>query len=153
MPLTELKFICSLLESDLTDEDETRPPPEDVSLSVTELEEIACSPSLLLEISATGSGPAPLELSSQAVKKQSAANKAPTKILRLHSVPLRMTLEEELPGSSVGDEVVKIEEDDTSAGFSSPDEPFAEVLSSQATRPKANAQVPRARNFFFMRDL
>ena len=68
---------------------------------------------------------------------------------------LAMTLEEELPGSSVGDEAVKIEEDDTSTGFSSPDEPFAEVLSSQATRPKAsaNAQVPRARKFFFMSKL
>ena len=91
------------------DEDETELPPEDVPLSVTKLEEIASSP-LEDEISATGSGPAPLELSSQAVKKQNAANKAPTKILlpirgscplrqqvakwskRLHSFPLRMTL-------------------------------------------------------------
>jgi hypothetical protein len=47
------------------DEDETELPPEDVPLSVTELEEIASSP-LEDEISATGSGPAPLELSSQA---------------------------------------------------------------------------------------
>ena len=46
--------------------DETELPPEDVPLSVTELEEIASSP-LEDEISATGSGPAPLELSSQAV--------------------------------------------------------------------------------------
>jgi hypothetical protein len=47
------------------DEDETELPPEEVPLSVTELEEIASSP-LEDEISATGSGPAPLELSSQA---------------------------------------------------------------------------------------
>ena len=47
------------------DEDETELPPEDVPLSVTELEEIASSP-LEDETSATGSGPAPLELSSQA---------------------------------------------------------------------------------------
>lgn len=46
--------------------DETELPPEDVPLFVTELEEIASSP-LEDDTSATGSGPAPLELSSQAV--------------------------------------------------------------------------------------
>ena len=77
------------------DEDETGLPPEDVSLSVTELEEIASSP-LEDETSATGSGPAPLELSSQAVKKQSAANKTPTKILLpiRGSCPLRQQVAE-----------------------------------------------------------
>jgi len=54
------------------------------------------------------------------------------------SLSLRMTLEE-----------------DSSAGFSSPDGPLEELSSPQAARPKAsaNAQVPRARKFFFMRDL
>ncbi len=86
---------------------------------------------------------------------------------------LAMTLLDELPGSSVvaeddesdgaddevikaeDDEAVKIEEDDTSAGISSPGELFAEVLSSQAARPKAsaNAQVPKARKFFFTSNL
>ena len=50
----------------LTELEDLELPPEDVPLSVTELEEIASSP-LEDETSATGSGPAPLELSSQAV--------------------------------------------------------------------------------------
>ena len=49
----------------LTELEDLELPPEDVPLSVTELEEIASSP-LEEETSATGSGPAPLELSSQA---------------------------------------------------------------------------------------
>ena len=94
---------------DFTELEDFELTPEDIPLSVTELEEIVSSP-LEDETSATGSGPAPLELSSQAVKKQNAANKTPTKILlpirgscplrqqvakwskRLHFVPLRMTL-------------------------------------------------------------
>ena len=65
-PIDEL-LLVSVEELDFSDEDDTEPPPEDVPLSVTELEEIALSRSpLLLETSATGSGPAPLELSSQA---------------------------------------------------------------------------------------
>jgi hypothetical protein len=99
-------------ELDFSDQDDTELPPEDVTLSVTELEEIACSPSLLLETSATGSGPAPLELSSQAVIQNiiiAPPNKQVEILLpirgscplrqqvakwskRLHFVPLRMTL-------------------------------------------------------------
>ena len=41
-------------------------------------------------------------------------------------------------------------EEDTSAGFSSPDEPFAEVLSSQATRPKTSANATLVKKFFFI---
>jgi len=49
------------------DEDETELPPEDVPLSVTELEERFASSTLLLETSAIGSGSALLEPLSQAV--------------------------------------------------------------------------------------
>lgn len=52
-----------------------------------------------------------------------------------------MTLEEELG--------VTLEED-SSAGFSSPGELFAEVLSSQATRPKASAKATLVKKFFFI---
>ena len=71
LDVTEELLLASVDELDFAedklfvDEDETKLPPEDVSLSVTELEEIASSP-LEDETSATGSGPAPLELSSQA---------------------------------------------------------------------------------------
>jgi hypothetical protein len=61
-PIDELLLVSV---EELGFSDDTEPPPEDVPLSVTELEEIASSP-LEEETSATGSGPAPLELSSQA---------------------------------------------------------------------------------------
>ena len=71
---------------------------------------------------------------------------------------LRMTLEEEDsaeledatelldPSTSLGMTL----EEDSSAGFSSPDEPFAEVLSSQATRPKTSAKATLVKKFFFI---
>jgi hypothetical protein len=61
-PIDELLLVSV---EELGFSDETELPPEDVSLPVTELEEIVSSP-LEDETSATGSGPAPLELSSQA---------------------------------------------------------------------------------------
>jgi hypothetical protein len=80
---------------DFTELEDFELPPEDVPLSVTELEEKTSLSSLLEdEISATGSGPAPLELSSQAVIQNiiiAQPNKQ-VEILRLHFVPLRMTL-------------------------------------------------------------
>ena len=81
LPLTELELFCEPFESGFTELEDLELPPEDVPLSVTELEEIAPSSPLLLETSATGSGSALLELLSHAVKKQSTANKTPIKIL------------------------------------------------------------------------
>ncbi len=65
------------------------------------------------------------------------------------SLSLRMTLEEELR-MTLEEELGMTLEEDTSAGFSSPDEPFAEVLSSQATRPKASANATLVKKFFFI---
>jgi hypothetical protein len=61
----ELELFCEPFESGFTELEDFELTPEDAPLSVTELEEIASSP-LEDETSATGSGPAPLELSSQA---------------------------------------------------------------------------------------
>ena len=75
LDVTEELLLASVDELDFAedelfvDEDETELPPEDVPLFVTELEEIASSPQED-EISATGSGPAPLELSSQAARNK-----------------------------------------------------------------------------------
>jgi hypothetical protein len=67
LPLTELELFCEPFESGFTELEDLELPPEDVPLSVTELEEIAPSSPLLLETSATGSGSALLELLSHAV--------------------------------------------------------------------------------------
>ena len=90
LPL-ELELFCESL-LDFTELDDLELPPEDVPLSVTELEEIASS-SLEDETSAIGSGSVLLELSSQAVIQNiiiAQPNKQ-VEILRLHFVPLRMT--------------------------------------------------------------
>ncbi len=65
------------------------------------------------------------------------------------SLSLRMTLEEELR-MTLEEELGVTLEEDSSAAFPSPDEPFAEVLSSQAARPKASTKATLVNKFFFI---